>query len=198
MLRLCCNVVLSITGTAVLGISAQMKTFGWIFTPLTLVRLGWYTSTVDPFAETANGWSFHGTLGNCIPPTRVFEVEAAKGGYKLAIDIFSFQSIQHLSARFSLGSISTYINPTKDSSLANTTCPKTLPVFFPSDRIGVVVTLEMVHLVAETCDKLEKDGQMIISYQETVMVQLVVSQKMVRFFLVKQVRQSIYSGGRNH
>ena len=106
MLRLCCNVVLSITGTAVLGISAQMKTFGWIFTPLTLVRLGWYTSTVDPFAETANGWSFHGTLGNCIPPTRVFEVEAAKGGYKLAIDIFSFQSIQHLSARFSLGSIS--------------------------------------------------------------------------------------------
>lgn len=45
-----------------------------------------------------------------------------------------------------------------------------------------MVTLEMVHLVAETCDKLEKDGQMIISYQETVMVQLVVSQKMVRFF----------------
>lgn len=68
-LTLCCNVVLSITGTAVLGISAQMKTFGWIFTPLTLV-------------------------------------------------------------------------------------------------IGVVVTLEMVHLVAETCDKLEKDGQMIISYQD--------------------------------
>ena len=28
-----------------------------------------------------------------------------------------------------------------------------------------MVTLEMVHLVAETCDKLEKDGQMIISYQ---------------------------------
>lgn len=50
-----------------------------------------------------------------------------------------------------------------------------------------MVTLEMVHLVAETCDKLEKDGQMIISYQETVMVQLVVSQKMVRFCLVKQV-----------
>lgn len=86
--------------------------------------------TVDPFAETANGWSFHGTLGNCIPPTRVFEVEAAKGGYNLAIDIFAFQSIQHLSARFSLGSISTYINPTKDSSFANTTCRKTLPVFF--------------------------------------------------------------------
>ena len=53
-----------------------------------------------------------------------------------------------------------------------------------------MVTLEMVHLVAETCDKLEKDGQMIISYQETVMVPLVVSRKMVRFFLVKQVRQS--------
>ena len=38
--RLCCNVVLSITGTAVLGISAQMKTFGWIFTPVVLVILG--------------------------------------------------------------------------------------------------------------------------------------------------------------
>eukprot|EP00437_Effrenium_voratum_P020054 CAMPEP_0181442480 /NCGR_PEP_ID=MMETSP1110-20121109/24050_1 /TAXON_ID=174948 /ORGANISM="Symbiodinium sp., Strain CCMP421" /LENGTH=486 /DNA_ID=CAMNT_0023566407 /DNA_START=56 /DNA_END=1513 /DNA_ORIENTATION=+ len=34
---LCCNVILSITGTAVLGVSAQMKTFGWILTPVTLV-----------------------------------------------------------------------------------------------------------------------------------------------------------------
>ena len=38
--RLCCNVVLSITGTAVLGISAQMKTFGWIATPVVLLILG--------------------------------------------------------------------------------------------------------------------------------------------------------------
>ena len=35
-LTLCCNVVLSMTGTAVLGISAQMKTFGWIITPIVL------------------------------------------------------------------------------------------------------------------------------------------------------------------
>lgn len=36
-LSLCCNMVLSITGTAVLGVGSQMKTFGWILTPLALL-----------------------------------------------------------------------------------------------------------------------------------------------------------------
>jgi len=35
-LTLCCNMVLSITGSAVLGIGAQMKTMGWILTPMLL------------------------------------------------------------------------------------------------------------------------------------------------------------------
>lgn len=33
---LCCNMVLSITGSAVLGVGAQMKTLGWVLTPLML------------------------------------------------------------------------------------------------------------------------------------------------------------------
>jgi len=33
---LCCNMVLSITGTAVLGVGAQMKTYGWFLTPAAL------------------------------------------------------------------------------------------------------------------------------------------------------------------
>lgn len=69
-------------------------------------------------------------IGQLYPPNKSVWSLSSQRGCKLAIDIFSFQSIQHLSARFSLGSISTYINPTKDSSFANTTCRKTLPVFF--------------------------------------------------------------------
>lgn len=54
-LTLCCNMVLSITGTAVLGISAQMKTFGWIFTPVVLVMRVLVTSEmVHLVSETSN------------------------------------------------------------------------------------------------------------------------------------------------
>lgn len=54
-LTLCCNVVLSITGTAVLGISAQMKTFGWIFTPVVLAMGVLVTSEmVHLVSETSN------------------------------------------------------------------------------------------------------------------------------------------------
>lgn len=61
-LSLCCNMVLSMTGTAVLGVGSQMKTYGWILTPFAVVlavalsaEMVWVVSATSQKMEDERG-----------------------------------------------------------------------------------------------------------------------------------------------